>query len=182
MTLTQLEYILAVDVFRSFVQAAEACHVAQPSLSAQIIKLEDELGVQIFERSRSGVEVTDVGRALLEQARLALNEIKKIDNICLEFRNEMRGTLRVGFIPTVSPYLLPHFLPALTRTSPDLRIEIEEDKTEVLISKLSRGLLDVAVLSTPRSAPGNLAEKVLYYEGLAATPIAFGIRPANAFG
>lgn len=164
MTLTQLEYILAVDAHLSFVRAAEACRVAQPSLSTQVLKLEEELGVKIFERSRAGVEVTDVGQEILAQARSVVASIKGIENICLDFRNEVRGTLRLGIIPTISPSLLPHFLPALTRACPDLRLEIEEDKTEALIAKLARGHLDAVVLSTPRNAPGSLAEKVLYYE------------------
>lgn len=164
MTLTQLEYLLAVDAFRSFVRAAESCNIAQPSLSAQIMKIEVELGSKIFERSRSGVETTDVGRAIIIQARIALNEVQKIQNICLEHQNAVRGTLRLGIIPTVSPYLLPHFLEPLMREYPELKLELEEEKTEVLFSKLARGLLDAAVLSTPRNAPGNLVEKVLYYE------------------
>lgn len=164
MTLQQLEYIVAVDNFRSFVKAADYCNVAQPSLSAQVMKLEEELDIKIFERSRRGVETTEVGKSIIETARATLDEAKKIQDICQLYKNEVRGTLRLGMIPTISPYLIPHFISAITSTYPDFKIEIQEDKTERLIELLDQGLIDAAILSTPKKAPLSLMEKVLYYE------------------
>lgn len=164
MTLQQLEYVLAVEHFRSFVKAADSCHVAQPSLSAQIQKLEEELGVRIFERSRKGVETTEVGKAIIKTAQTVLSEAQKIQDICSLHKNEVRGTLTIGIIPTISPYLLPYFVSSLIKDHPDFRIEIQEDKTERLIHLLDQGRLDAAILSTPQKAPESLMEKVLYYE------------------
>jgi len=165
MTLQQLKYVLAVEQHLSFNLAAEACHVAQPSLSAQIKKLEDELGVSIFDRSTSsGVRVTEVGRSILEHARLILSQVQKLEDESSVFNNEVRGTLRVGIIPTVSPYLVPHFLQRVRRDYPSLQLELSEDKTETLVNELHHGRIDAAILSTPKKSPENLIEKLLYYE------------------
>ncbi len=164
MTLTQLQYILAVESHGSFVKAAAVCNVAQPSLSAQIIKLEKELGVQIFERSNVVFKVTDVGQEILKQARIILSEADRIEDLCQVYKKEVRGTLRLGIIPTISPYLIPHFMNQITDSFPHLKLEIHENKTENLIIDLVKGLLDVAILSTPKVAPPQLMEKVLYYE------------------
>ena len=164
MTLTQLQYILAVESHGSFVKAAAVCNVAQPSLSAQIIKLEKELGVQIFERSHVNFRVTDVGREILNQARVILSEADRIENLCQVYKQEVRGTLRLGIIQTISPYLIPHFMSHIAERYPQLKLEIHENKTENLINDLVRGVLDAAILSTPKVAPTHLMEKVLYYE------------------
>ncbi len=164
MTLTQLEYILAVESHASFVKAAAACHVTQPSLSAQIIKLEKELGIQIFERSNVNFRVTDAGKEILQQARIIISQTDQIINLCQVYKKEVRGTLKLGIIQTISPYLIPHFINEMARLYPHLKLEIHENKTESLIGELSKGLLDAAILSTPKVAPANLMEKVLYYE------------------
>lgn len=165
MTLVQLEYALAVEEHLNFQRAADACHVAQPSLSAQLKKLEDNLGVTLFQRStNSGVAITDVGRTVLDQARLILNEVQKLEDLCANFKNEISGTLRVGIIPTVGPFLVPLFLARLKKEYPHLNLEILEDSTGVLIEELHHGRIDAAILSPPQKAPAPLIDKLLYYE------------------
>lgn len=168
MTLQQLKYILAVEQHLSFNLAADSCHVAQPSLSAQVKKLEDELNIIIFDRSTSsGVRVTEVGRSILAHARTILSEVQKLEDESSLFNKEVRGTLRVGIIPTVSPYLVPHFLGRVSKDHPNLDLELSEDKTENLINELHHGRIDAAILSTPKKTPENLIEKLLYYEPFA---------------
>ena len=165
MTLTQLQYALAVEEHLNFQRAADACHVAQPSLSVQLKKLEDSLGVTLFQRStNSGVTVTDMGRAVLEQARFIFSETRKLEDICANFKNEASGTLRVGVIPTIGPFLIPLFLGLLKKLHPNLNLELLEDSTKVLIEELHFGRIDVAILSPPNKAPAHLMEKLLYYE------------------
>ncbi|MDQ3233474.1 MAG: LysR substrate-binding domain-containing protein [Pseudobdellovibrionaceae bacterium] len=164
MTLTQLEYILAIEPTGNFSRAAEECHVTQPSLSTQVMKLEEELAVRLFERDRRQVTITDAGREILDMARRVLNETQRIHDIALSYQKDIRGTLRLGIIPTIGPYLLPVFSAALAREHKDLLVEISEDKTEALMEGLDKGRLDAAILSTPRQAPESLLERVLYYE------------------
>lgn len=164
MTLTQLEYVLAVAEHLNFSRAAEACHVAQPSLSAQIKKLEDELELTIFDRGSHGVRVTEEGAAVIEQARAVLREAQKISDVKSAVTGEPRGLLRLGVIPTVAPSLLPHFLGPLLSKYPGFELQLTEDHTASLIHGLHHGTLDAAILSTPENAPADLLERVLYYE------------------
>ncbi len=165
MTLTQLEYILAVEEHQNFNRAAEACQVAQPSLSMQIKKIEDFLGVRIFQRStNSQIIITDIGRKVLDKALHIQKESENLKNICLNFNNEMSGVLRIGIIPTIGPYLFPLFLEKLKETYPLLKIEIIEDSTNVLMKQIYLRQIDVAILSPPQTAPPELIEKLLYYE------------------
>ncbi len=163
MTFTQLKYILALAETLSFNKAAEECRVAQPSLSIQVKKLEDELGVVIFDRGRSGVRITEKGELVLKQARVAIDEANRIFEIG-QGDNRIQGSLRLGIIPTIGPYLIPYFLESLSRRFPNLQIQIIEDKTEVLVRDLEFGKIDAAILSTPEKASFSLIEKVLYYE------------------
>lgn len=164
MTLTQLQYILAVDQFRHFGKAAQSCHVAQPSLSIQIKKLEEELGIKIFERSKTNCVPTEVGKEVLRQARLILDETLRINDIVLNYKSEVKGQLRLGIIPTIAPFLLPTFLPIIKKSYPELKLEIFEEKTDDLVAAIDQGRLDAAILSTPKTAPETVKEKVLYYE------------------
>lgn len=164
MTLTQLEYIVAVEKHRHFGKAAEACHVAQPSLSAQILKLEEELGVKIFERSKTACVLTEVGQDIVRQARLILDEARRIDDIVTSYRTEIKGTLKLGLIPTIAPFLLPTILPPLRKVHPGLKLELFEQKTTDLVALIEKGEIDAAILSTPKTAPETLLEKVLYFE------------------
>ena len=125
-TLTQLEYIVAVDEYRHFATAADKCFVTQPTLSMQIKKLEDDLGVIIFDRSRQPVVPTDIGYKLIEQARTVLASTQRIKEIINEEKQEVAGTLKIGIIPTLAPYLLPIFIGDYIRRYPGVQVEVEE--------------------------------------------------------
>jgi len=148
-TLTQLLYVLAVDRTRHFSRAAQECYVTQPTLSAQIKKLESELGVIIFDRSIAPVEPTEIGRRIIEQARVAVDELDRIPQLVSIAKKGVVGRLRVGLIPTLAPYLLSHFVAALHRKYPDLILEVSETTTERCLERLDEADLDVAILATP---------------------------------
>ena len=162
-TLTQLAYAVAVDTHRHFGRAAEACHVTQPTLSMQVGKLERALGVTLFDRSRAPVVPTAVGRAVLDQARVALREVARVADARDEAAGEIAGEVRLGVIPTVAPYLLPRAVRGIARRYPRLVLVIEERVTDDVVDGLRRGALDAAVLATPAGAP-ELVERVLYTE------------------
>ncbi len=163
MNFQQLEYVLAVDVHRHFAKAAEQCHVTQPTLSMMIQKLEDEIGVKIFDRSRQPVVPTHAGETLIAQARVVLREAARFREIAKEEENSLSGDLRIGIIPTLSPYLLPLFLQSFMDTHPEIRLKITERTTSSLIEFLQKGLLDVAILVTPLQE-NTLREDPLFYE------------------
>lgn len=164
MTLDQLRYALELQRTRNFSRAAEACHITQPSLSVQIAKLEEELGIVLFDRGRAGVEVTDYGRELLKQARVILDETARLGELASELKSEIRGEFRLGVIPTLAPTLLPLFLGGFTRLYPRVRLSIIEERTEKLVQDLDHGRIDGALLSTPARCPDSIVEKVLFYE------------------
>ncbi|MBL4655780.1 MAG: LysR family transcriptional regulator [Bacteroidia bacterium] len=163
MTLTQLEYIIAVDNFRHFQLAAEKCFITQPTLSMQIQKLEEEQGITIFDRSKKPVEPTSAGRKFIEQARVVLNESEKLKEIVKNKRGVVEGEFKLGIIPTIIHDLLPLFLKDLVIEYPNIELIIEELQTEVILDKLKNGLLDGAILSTPLVEKG-IKEITLYYE------------------
>lgn len=146
-TLRQLQYVVAVAEALSFRKAAERCHVSQPSLSAQIAQLEDVLGVRLFERDRRRVLLTSVGKDLVERARRLLVETDALEDAAKRAGDPLSGTLRLGVIPTVSPYLLPTAAPVLRKAFPRLTVQWLEDKTEVLVRELERGALDGALVA-----------------------------------
>ena len=146
-TLRQLQYAVAVAETRHFRKAAEACAVSQPSLSAQLAELEDALGVRLFERDRRRVLVTAAGEELLARARRLLLEADDLVDAGRRAQDPFAGTLRVGVIPTISPYLLPAVAPSITRRFPRLSLHWTEDKTEVLRASLEEGRLDAALLA-----------------------------------
>lgn len=163
MNLQQLEYIIAVDAHRHFAKAAEQCHVTQPTLSMMIQKLEEELGLKIFDRSRQPVLPTQAGEALIAQARVILREAGRFAEMAKEQESSLHGELRVGIIPTLSPYLLPLFLQAFVEHYPGIRLKISERTTSALIEALRKGMLDAAILVTPLNDP-TLREEPLFYE------------------
>lgn len=163
MTTIQLEYIVAVDSYRHFSLAAEHCCVTQPTLSMQIQKLEEELNVKIFDRSKQPVVPTEVGMEIIEQARTVLKEAEKIKEIIQDKRNEISGELRLGVIPTLAPYLLPLFLQKFVARYPQVKLKIAEFTTEVLIEKLKSNQIDVGLLVTPLP-DNNLFTQHLFYE------------------
>lgn len=167
MTLVQLEYIIAVDTYRSFVAAAEKCFVTQPTLSMQIQKLEESLGVKIFDRSRQPVIPTDVGVKILKQARVVITESKKISEILQETKGELEGEFKIGVIPTVAPYLMPKVITSFLKKYPKVQLQVWEYTTEVIIQELKLGTLDCGVLSTPLM-DNSILEKPLFYETFVA--------------
>lgn len=146
--LRDLKYILAVAETRHFGRAADRCFVSQPTLSGQIKKLEDELDVVIFERTNRSVEVTPVGAAILAHARLILEQATAIEQVARAHQDPMAGPLRVGAIPTLSPYLMPLILMPLKQTYPQLRLVLSEEITEQLLGRLARHEIDAALLAT----------------------------------
>jgi len=149
MNLRDLDYVLAVAESGHFGRAAKACNVSQPTLSGQIKKLEEELGVQLFERGRGGAKPTDAGRAVAEQARVALRAATEIRQIAQAAQDPFAGEFRLGLIPTVAPYLIPRFVARMRNALPDLSVIYREDITERLIRDLEAGTIDAAILATP---------------------------------
>ncbi|QTE36426.1 LysR substrate-binding domain-containing protein [Mucilaginibacter gossypii] len=167
MTITQLEYIVAVDIYRSFVLAAEKCFVTQPTLSMQVQKLEDTLGVKIFDRSKQPVVPTEIGIEIITQARVMLSESEKIKEIISDRQKELSGELRVGIIPTVSPYILPKIIHGFIEKYPQVKLIVWEQTTEEIIQQLKLGMLDCGILSTPLHE-NNLTEIPVFYENFVA--------------
>lgn len=167
MTFVQLEYIVAVDTYRHFASAAEHCFVTQPTLSMQIQKMELELGVKIFDRSKQPVVPTEIGQQLVEQAKRILSEKSMIDELVQIKKGILTGELKIGIIPTLAPYLLPLFIQQFTAKHPEVRLIVSELTTEKIISRLKESRIDVGILVTPLNEPG-IKEYVLFYEELVA--------------
>jgi len=154
MTLNELRYIVAVAQERNFRRAAERCFVSQPALSLAIQKLEQELGVQLFERSRSEIKLTLVGGRVVEQAARVLDEAAKIRDLANQGANQLAGPLRLGVIHTIGPYLLPGLIAALREIAPNMPLEVEEGTTANLEKQLRNSVLDVVIVALPFSLPG----------------------------
>lgn len=163
MTITQLYYVLAIAEYKNFTKAAEKCFVTQPTLSTQIQKLEDELDILIFDRSKKPIELTDVGRKIVDQAKNIVNESDRIQDIVDQQKGFIGGEFKIGIIPTVMPTLLPMFLKAFIKKHPKVKLKIEELTTEEIISRISDGHLDAAIAATPLENE-LIKERVLYYE------------------
>jgi LysR family hydrogen peroxide-inducible transcriptional activator len=163
MTITQLEYVLAVDRYRHFGKAAKACNVTQPTLSMQLQKAEEELGVILFDRSKNPILPTDEGTQIIVQARSVLREYKKIFNIIDAAKNEVRGEFRLAVIPTLAPYVIPLFAGQFVQKYPDVNLTIEEFKTEEIIELLGRDEIDAGLLVTPIQGE-SFIERVLFHE------------------
>jgi LysR family hydrogen peroxide-inducible transcriptional activator len=167
MTLTQLKYITAVDTHRHFGRAADDCNISQPTLSMQIRKLENELDIQIFDRSRKPVVPTNVGRQVIVQAREVLRESQRIPDLISELSSEMAGTLRIGIIPTLAPYLLPHVTPRFSEQYPGVELVIEELITEQILEELHRDTLDAGLVATDMSK-NDVHQRSLFEEPFVA--------------
>lgn len=163
MTLTELRYIVALAQERHFGRAAEKCFVTQPTLSLAIKKLEDELGVLLFERNKSDVIVTGVGEAIIGQARRVLEEAQRIHQLAKAGGDQLSGPIRLGVIPTIGPYLLPELVPALRKLAPNMPLSLEENLTGNLAPMLRQGDIDAALIALPFAVP-NVTTKVLYEE------------------
>lgn len=163
MTITQLNYLLAVDNHRHFARAAEACFVTQPTLSMQIQKLEEELGVLLFDRSKHPVRPTSIGEKIIEQARVVIHETDRIEQILQESKNQLEGIFKLGIIPTITPSLVPRFFTQFNKKFPKIHLQIQELTTESILEKLRRDELDAAIMATPLNER-SIIEKPLYYE------------------
>jgi len=163
MTITQLHYVLAIAEHKNFTKAADKCFVTQPTLSTQIQKLEDELGVLIFDRSKKPIELTEVGKKIVLQAKNIVNESDRIQDIVDQQKGFIGGEFKMGIIPTVMPTLLPMFLKAFIKKYSKVKLKIEELTTEDIITKINDGHLDAAIVSTPLENE-TIKERVLYYE------------------
>jgi LysR family hydrogen peroxide-inducible transcriptional activator len=171
MTLNELRYIAAVARERHFGRAAESCHISQPTLSVAVRKLEEELGVVLFERSPGEVTVTPIGRRIVEQAQRVLEEATLVKQLASQGQDELAGMLRLGIIYTIGPYLLPHLIPRLHRRAPNMPLQIEENYTAVLSERLKDGELDVLILSLPFDEPGILTRAVYQEPFVVLMPI-----------
>ena len=167
MNIQQLEYIVALDKHRHFQRAAEACGVSQPTLSALIQKLEEELDLTLFDRKSHPISTTESGRAVVDQARVVLYHIAQLKEMTRSEKELDRGTIRIGVIPTVAPYILPRLFKQMQQMFPQIELRAFELRTAVIIEQLRKAELDMAILATPLEQPDFL-EIPLYYEKFAA--------------
>ncbi|MDH3251598.1 MAG: LysR substrate-binding domain-containing protein [Ignavibacteria bacterium] len=163
MNLQQLEYVIAVDSYRHFASAAQKCFVTQPTLSMMIQRLEEELSVIIFDRSRQPVVPTEIGAAIITQARKVVKEAAKMKELVREAKGEVEGELRLGIIPTLAPYLLPLFLKSFIARHPRVKLAVSELITGQVMVKLKNGELDAGLVVTPLNETG-ISEMPLFYE------------------
>jgi LysR family hydrogen peroxide-inducible transcriptional activator len=163
MNLRSLQYFVKLADLRHFSKAAEACFVSQPTLSTQIKKLEDELGVQLVERSPRKIMLTPVGKEIAERARLVLSDVDQIRAVARRAGDPADGNLRLGLFPTLAPYVLPHVVPTIRKQYPNLRLQLAEEKTEDILRMLQQGELDAALLALPVNVEGMDVE-ILFEE------------------
>jgi LysR family transcriptional regulator, hydrogen peroxide-inducible genes activator len=163
MNIQQLEYILAIDRHRHFETAAEKCNVTQPTLSMMIRKLEDELGIRIFDRSKQPVEPTPEGREIILRARQIMADVTLLKEFAKGLKNDVSGEIKIAIIPTLAPYLLPLFLPSFVDKYPQLRVKISELVTHDIIAALKNGDADIGLLATPLH-DARLVEHPVFYE------------------
>jgi len=163
MTIQQLEYVLALDKTRHFVRAAELCGVTQPTLSAMVQKLEDEMDCKIFDRSRQPIEPTEIGRQIIKQAQVIIYQVNQLKESVRNEKDTLSGVLNLAIIPTIAPYLLPQFIASFKNLYPDITLKVSEMHTATIIEKLRIAEIDMAILSTPLDDP-KILEVPLYYE------------------
>ncbi len=167
MNIRDLQYLVAVAELQHYGRAAERCFVSQPTLSTQLKKLENELGVQLFERSNKHVMTTRVGEKVIEQAKQVLDQVQSMHQIAKNSQDPLAGDFRLGVIPTLAPYILPHMLCCVRRELPSLHLHLFEDKTEALLEELREGKLDAVLLALP-IAENGLESMHLFNEPLLA--------------
>ena len=170
MTLSELKFIVAVAHEKNFRKAADKCFVSQPALSLAIKKLEEELGLILFERSRSDVTVTDVGQSIVNQAIVVLDEAAKIKELAKLGDSHLSQTFKLGLIYSIAPYLLPLIIPQLRQAAPDMPLEIEENITNNLQDKLKKGIIDAAVIALPFDVPSIETIELYDEEFVAVVP------------
>ncbi|MCO5248942.1 MAG: LysR substrate-binding domain-containing protein [Chitinophagales bacterium] len=162
-TLTQLRYIIAVDTYKHFANAADKCMVTQHTLSMQIKKLEDNLGIVIFDRSKQPIMTTDIGHIIIGQAREIIKKAEKLENVAVSYHRDISGSLKIGVMPTVAPYLVPLFLGKMVRSHPSVKLTIKELKTDDIIMQLRKDEIDVGIMATPTHEE-DITEDALFYE------------------
>ena len=167
MTITQLKYVLAVAEHKNFTLAAEKCFVTQPTLSMQIQKIEEELSIRIFDRTKKPIQLTDIGQKIVNQAKNIVIEADRIQDIVEQQKGYIGGDFRLGIIPTIMPTLLPMFLNNFIKKYPKIKLIIEELNTDEIITKLNNGSIDAAIAATPLLEE-KIKEIVLYYEPFVA--------------
>ncbi len=170
MNLRDLKYLIAVAKEQHFARAAEKSFVSQPTLSMQIKKLEDELGVQIFERSQKKFMITKVGEEILKKAEIILREAEEIKNIAKNSKDPFSGEIRIGAFPTLASYFFPKIVGKISKKFPQLKLLLVEEKTEVLLHKLKRGEIDAAFIATPCEDSGLVHKKIFEEDFLLAVP------------
>lgn len=163
MTIQQLEYIIAVDKHRHFGHAAESCFVTQPTLSAQVNKLEKELGVILFDRSKMPVIPTEIGSTIIEQAKKVTSHSKGIFELVSQLKGDVSGVIKIGIIPTLAPYLLHRFIRVFLEKYPNVQLQVEDLITEEILKRLKNDEIDLGIIVTPLEEPGFL-EKPMFYE------------------
>ena len=163
MTIAQLKYLLAVAKHLNFTKAAQECHVTQPTLSMQIQKLEDELGVIIFDRVRKPIKITEIGKKIIEQAKTIVNESARINDLVQQEKGYIGGVYKLGIIPTLVPTVLPMFLKSFIKKYPEVELEVFEVPTQQMIEQLQEGKLDAGIAATPLEEE-KIVEKPLFYE------------------
>lgn len=167
MTIQQLEYIVAVDTHNGFVNASAHCYVTQPTLSMQIQKLEEELNMIIFDRSKQPVIATDAGKKIIEQARITLAEFYRIYDLVKEEKQDTHGELKIGIITTLAPYLVPMFLPDFNKLYKHIQLSLYEITTKQIVEQLKKGIIDAGILATPLEE-AVLIESPMFYEEFVA--------------
>ncbi len=163
MTIAQLKYLLAVAKYLNFTKASQQCHVTQPTLSMQIQKLEDELGVIIFDRNKKPIKITEIGKKIIDQAKTIVNESARINDLVQQEKGYIGGDYKLGIIPTLVPTILPMFLKNFIKKYPEVHLEIYEVPTQQMIEQIAEGKLDAGIAATPLEEP-QIIEKPLFYE------------------
>ena len=171
MTLNELKFVVALAKSRNFRKAAELCFVSQPALSLAVKKLEDELGVMLFERSRNDVTMTTVGELVVEQATRVIEEAKRVKEIAKQGNNQLAGPLKLGVIYSVGPYLLPEIIPILRKTAPEMPLIVEENLTSNLEAQLRNGVIDVAIIALPFELSGVVTMPLYEEEFMVVVPV-----------
>lgn len=166
MNIQQLEYLIAVDKYKHFGKAAQACFITQPTLSAMIQKFEDELDVKVFDRTTHPIRTTDVGMEIIREARQVINSVNELKNKASLLNNVLAGTLNLGIIPTVSTYILPEEIFDFLRVNPKIKLSVKEMTTENIIRSIKTGELDAGIIATPFDAAEEFYHDFLFNEEL----------------
>jgi len=163
MTITQLEYVVAVATYKSFVAAAEKCFVTQPTLSMQIQKLEEELGIKLFDRNKHPIAITTMGQAIVDQAKTVISECEKISELVNSQQNKLSGAFKLAVIPTIAPFVIPSLLENYPKKHPEIKLQVKEMETHQIIAALRNNEIDAGLVSTPLEENG-LKEYPIFYE------------------